>query len=91
MYTCELLNKILLLRPLPESGVMPFGKVCKMHWRVEIKNYTKLQIAYWNEAAKAFIFHSFCFFDVAHLSTIAYEIIPGLSHHSPAHFLTFMP
>lgn len=32
MYTCELLNTILLVRPLPESGVTPPGKVCKMHW-----------------------------------------------------------
>lgn len=32
MYTCELLNKILLVRLLPESGVAALGKVCKMHW-----------------------------------------------------------
>lgn len=47
-----------------------------------------MQIAYWNGAAEAFIFH-FSFFDVAHLST-TYEIIPSLSHQPQPHFLTFM-
>lgn len=45
MYTCELPNEILLVRPLSESGVTPLGKVCKMHQDSEIKNDTKLDFA----------------------------------------------
>lgn len=31
MYTCELLNEILLVRSLSGSGIEPLGKVCKMY------------------------------------------------------------